>query len=667
MPTAPQAPKPAADKETLELIQTLAAQFGGLQKAVERLGNKVDVQLAENTEALEAAKRAMIKAQQAKVEEPAPGAVKPPPAILPTQVRQPQPPAPSTDVTTPPQPQIPVPIVPIKKEKEAPKPAIVVEPPKTEQPSTAKNNKPPQTQYATDLREQVRKAYEKVITEFPDKPEVADAYVGLAAMADEEEDWKKAIVYYELLLKNFPKDPHAAEAQYKLGYALEMTGNYKDAREAYIKMADTTPRHPLAPKALLAAAGCLEKLGDTTGALREYRAVERAQSGTSFAALARQKIAELLYKGQRFAEAIEILKQAIKEAQGQLQWELSLLLGKAQLGANENKEACQTFANLAAKVSDEPLGWEVRWNLALAHKRADDSLDAARYFVALAEKYPKSDNVCDARLEAAYEFLAAELQDHAAEQAEQAVKTLQNDTPERKAKYEPQALYTWARAARLAGNTAKARALLKDLRERYPEHELVLLAESEEASALAQAGHIQDAVSLLLQVIRQHPGHKNIADLVVQVHALQEKSNTNHLRAQEVYQQLASIQTAGGDAPMFKLKHARELQAVGRYEEASRIYAYLMADPNVPSGCATYARYQQAIIDQHAGRLAEAIAGYDKFVSDVATGVKVDGVELAELADEAKWTADKLRWFRDEREKNTPAAPQQSPAPKPTL
>lgn len=531
--------------------------------------------------------------------------------------------------------------------------------------------------HAQQLRDQVRATYEKVIKEFPNSAEVVDAYLGLAEMAEEDEDWPSAAKWYQRLLTDFSKAPAAPDAQFRLGHALAAQKKFGEARDVYTNMADKYPRHDRAPYALLAAADCSAELNDLVRAYREYLNIERSKTGTSFANLARQKEAEIRMKEKRYPEAIEILKHAVAEAQGKLLAELEVQLGEAQLGAGLYAEARQTLTGAIAKADDDTLGWQSRWLRARALEEDKDpyELDAARAYASLADKYAQNPKAVEARLRAADSYLAAECPGHAADQAELAMQSLQNEPAERKAQYEPKALFTLAHAEQLDHKSDKAAEHLKELRTRYPDNDLVVDADLEEANALVRSAakapvqnpapgvvlpvanshkdielqRINEAIAVLLNSVRSHAASPHIAPVQKRLAELQERSK-DASRGIGIYLELLGASKLAADRAVYKFRQGVVYQQVGSGKEARAIFSALIDNVNAPVAVAALARYQLAVLDEHDGRLAEAVAGYEKFTADCA-GVAVSTLNLSGLAEDARWSASKLRWLMGQPDK----------------
>lgn len=515
---------------------------------------------------------------------------------------------------------------------------------------------PKWTPYAQQLRDQVRGAYEKVIQEFPNSPEAADACMGLAGMYEEEENWPEAIAAYERLIKEFPKSPSAIEAQFRLAGALASKGAWDEARKAYLLAADTFPRHALATPALLSAADCYAQQNKIADALREYKAIERAQQGSAFAQSAKTRIADLLFKEKRFPEAIEAYKAAIQDSAEERKVDLELQLALSELSAGKYEAARATLNALLPRANNEALGWTVRLHLARAFEEEEKPLDAARAFAQLAEKYPKSPGVLEARLHAAHAFLSAELADHAAEQINAVLRNMESASPEMRQKIEPQALFTAARAARQAGDSAKVKEHLSALRERHPDHTLVLDADLEEANTLVAAGRTDDAIALLRQVVRRHPSSPRATAVVMRIAELQERSG-NPSKGIRVYSELLNTSSDAEQSAHYKLRRGLLLQEVGRDEEAGSIFQALINDVNTPKAIASLARYQRALVDQRGGRLAEAIGGYEKFLEEGAGSTPLTGVDLTGLLDDARWKVSKLKWLTTQEPKKDSEKP----------
>jgi TolA-binding protein len=498
--------------------------------------------------------------------------------------------------------------------------------------------------HALQLRAQVKAAYNKVISEFPQLEEAAKASFGLGVMAEEEENWTAAVEAYSFVIKNFPKLPLTAEAKFNLARVQSKLGALENARTLYLELADGYPRHPLNLPALLGAADCLAAQNKQDAALRELRAIERHNPNTSFAQTAREKIAALLLKMHRYPEAVKAYKAAIDLTPEAERLPLELQLSIAFMGAGDIVSARGTLEALRGRARKDKQGWDIRWHLARTYEEDDkNKVEAARSFVDLANDFstllPRE--ALEARLRAAQAFLICELSGHAAEEGKKVLNGLKNISKEAREKIEPLALFTLAKAAAQTGNVVEARERLGELRRGFPAHDLTQRIDIDEAEALAATGKPDDAVALLRQVILRNPKSPLATEALLRSAEYQERSG-NSIRGANLYAELSKYVDEDHQR-VFRLQRGILLQSLGQYDQSREIYSRLIADTNIPQGIAALAIYQTALIDQIEGKLATAVKGFEKFIESASGSPAVLGIDLTQQVENARFKISKLK------------------------
>jgi TolA-binding protein len=505
--------------------------------------------------------------------------------------------------------------------------------------------------HALQLRAQVKATYRKVLVDFPQMEEAAKASYGLGVMAEEEENWPAAVDAYSFVVKNFPHHPLAIDAQYGLSRAKAKLGKWEDARKGYLDLADKNPKHGLYVPALLAAADCLVEQNKLNDAMREYRSIQRTNNGTSYARSAREKIANILVKLKRYPEAVAEYKLAMDGLSPSEKMPVELQMAIAQLKSGDTTGARTTLEGLRAKARQDDLGWNIRWNLARTYEEEENALDAARAYVELANDYSALPQAQEARLRAAHSYLVCGISGHAAEEARRALTKLQDADTETRNKYEPEALFTLAKAGVQTGDVDEVRRRLNELRKRYPAHELTQRCDVDEAEAMANAGKLEDAIGLLRQIILRKPNSPAATDALLRIAEYQERSG-NARRGADVYSELTKFVDQDKQRS-FRLQRGILLQSLGQHEQARDIFNGLIADTAAPQAISALAIYQTALIDQIEGKLAAAVAGYEKFIESGSGAPAVLGMDLTPQLENAKFKISKLKLINASQDQET--------------
>ena len=494
------------------------------------------------------------------------------------------------------------------------------------------------TPYEQDLRNHVRAVYQKVLSTYADTPAVLDADIGLASLAEQEEDWPQVIASNRHIIEHFPDAPQALDAHANLAHALMVSSKPEEARKEYLTLADSFPHDSHAGPALLAAADCLTQMGKTKEALNEYRTIEHGHPGTEYARTAQEHEGDIHVKNKAYPEAIECYARAA--ALDSQNTPIAMKLAEVQILAGKNADARTTLMGLMGPRYSDNVHATAQYGIARSYDEEGDMLSAARGYASAADQHPKASFAIEARLKCAQCFLAVEMVDHANDQVNLLLKNLLEAPYEVREQYEPQALCAGIRAMRLGNDKEGVQKRLDQLHRDWPASDMTTVADLEEAELLDQNGKGSEAVAILKEIMRTQPNSPASAQAMIKIAEIQERS-TDLKRGAALYDEMLHMTVNSERAAQIKIRRAFLLQQLGREGEAREIFSGLTAEPKNPM-LVSIAMYQVALMDQRSGKLDDAIKGFEKLLT---VNANETNAEIADLLHDAKWKVEKLKWL----------------------
>jgi len=551
-------------------------------------------------------------------------------------------PAPRVAVQAPPAPIIPVAV-------ETPK--VMPPPDRVEVPVVAPEehmDAPQKSEFsvmARELKSRAKSIFQKIISDFPDTQEAANAALGLGALHEEDSAWDQAIESYKRIVNKAPDPASRAAAHLGIARALVGKGVFLEAHDMYQSFADNFPKDPAVGKALLSAADCLNRAGEKERALKEYRALERSSPGPYIASMVKRKIAELLSDMKQYPEAVRAYTEALNTATEEPErLEIRSGLVRSLIAANMKDEARAKLKEMLVETTPAPARAEARMQLAVLLEFEQKPLDAAWTYSQAVSDLPDSPNAPECRLRAAQSFLKSGLVEHAREHLQELSRSFGKMSVAERRRLEPEALFAMAKSFQSDVDINRARAPLTALRSQYPEHPLAVEADLEESDILFNAGMREKALAFLQDVVKSHPDTDRAAAArlrLVQLYELAPSRNQKLPLLQILEQKCAP----GAEKANLELRHALLLQEAGRDDEAMAKLKALLDSKETPAREAALAQYSQASHYQRTGKLKEAATAFDGFLARTPEKDAANQAALEPLIQNAKWTASKIKWL----------------------
>ena len=500
-------------------------------------------------------------------------------------------------------------------------------------------------QQAYELKARAKSIYEKIISDFPDSPEAANASLGLGALYEEESAWDQAIDRYKRIVKKAADATSQAAAHLGIARALAGKGAFQEAHDMYQSFADHFPKDPSLETAMLSGADCLNKAGDKERALKEYRALERASPGPYTATLLKRKLAELLFDMKKYPDAVRAYTEALNAVTEEPE-RIAMRSGlvRSLIAAGMKDEARTKLKDLLMDTTPAPVRAEARTQLAGLLESEQMPLEAAWTYAQAVSDLPSSPHAPECRLRAAQSFLKSGLVEHAREQLQELSRSYGKMSTSERKRLEPEALFAMAKSYQSDVDINRARAPLTTLRSQYPEHPLAVEADIEESDILFNAGMREKALGFLQDIVKSHPDsdRANAARLrLVQLYELAPSRNQKLPLVQILEQKCAP----GSEKANLELRHALLLQEAGRDDEAMVKLVELMDSKETPAREAALAQYSQASQYQRTGKLKEAATAYDGFLVRAVEKDPAKQAALDPLIQNAKWTSSKIKWL----------------------
>ena len=383
---------------------------------------------------------------------------------------------------------------------------------------------------------------------------------------------------------------YRAEATFRLGECQLEADDLLAARQSFeaVLRLDQTYLHPAATFLLGEAAS---RAGDPTTAEKHYQELAERHPDSEYVPAARHGLAWCAWQTQRPAETVKRALgylQAHGDAEGAD--EIRVLLGEAFLETQKPREALAAYRQVEAREHQAAALRGAGFALAAL----EDHSGAAREFRALVKRFPRSDHVDEARLQAGVQTLLAGDVRAATKLLEQAAQ----------ARRDPEVLVWVARAHEEAGDPERALNVLDEARRASPEGELATRIQVARGDLLAQLGRGDDAVrayedggseyALYAAAIARlnandHAGALERADELLRkypegsyrtaalgVRAEAQFAAGSYDAAQETFDQILASNPTDADAAAARARLAWCAYLEGRLDEAARRFAELV-------------------------------------------------------------------------------------------
>ncbi len=143
---------------------------------------------------------------------------------------------------------------------------------------------------------------------YPDTSLSAEIMWWLGEYYYRQNDPESAVKYFVSLIKDFPQSNLVLDAYYALGSIYGQEGKYSQAAESFSKVMESG-KSDLAAQAAIALADLSARQGDLNKAIESYQ--NKAGEYPDLAHLIYPKIAEILYRQNKFDDSLEYYRKAL--------------------------------------------------------------------------------------------------------------------------------------------------------------------------------------------------------------------------------------------------------------------------------------------------------------------------------------------------------------------
>ncbi len=161
--------------------------------------------------------------------------------------------------------------------------------------------------------------YQKVVAEFPRKPESRRAQLQISMAYFELKNYEQARTEAETVINRWPDSEEAAQARFQIANSYYVEGRYAEAIATYERLLEDKPVGPLAPLVLFELGNCFQELGEPERALAYYYACLSDHPNPT---LVQRKISRVRKRAQRSrpASTVELppyLQRRLSEARNE--------------------------------------------------------------------------------------------------------------------------------------------------------------------------------------------------------------------------------------------------------------------------------------------------------------------------------------------------------------
>ncbi len=428
-----------------------------------------------------------------------------------------------------------------------------------------------------------------------------------------------ALREYASILRAFPEGERNDAATFRLAESLRLTNDHETAARFYGRVVSQFRDSPYRLRAAYRRARLYADAGDLASAQAHFEVILGADPEPALAAATRYHLGETLYVRDKLDEADDVMARLL-EKHPDSEFQTFALLKRANIRRRRLSQTLEDTGQLDAVVIEEALVFyelaertadtdrlraEVLFQKADLYFRQELFEEAAGIYRELLRSYPADARAKDARLQAAWSALRANLY---AEALDITALALADATDDDKV---DEWLYIKANSQRQLLQTAAAAATYRELRERYPESRFSNAAIFETAIAYYKAGAYEDAIRAAEDVRMVREKSKDVNWLLAESYAAlgRKAEAVQHYR---LVVRDAGTSTRARDA-LFRLAH--HLREKAAYREASQFYQQLVE--NFPdSSLAPQALFASGYALSRAGGYEEAVRDWSRLVRD---------------------------------------------------
>jgi TolA-binding protein len=418
--------------------------------------------------------------------------------------------------------------------------------------------------FARGLLKPAAEEYEAFLAQYPRHEQVTAARYGLGACRFQLGQYDEAIPLLEQVLKDrkFERRDSALAA---LGHCHLSKGAYDHALAALDELLAKHPQSEHAEVALLNRAQVLHLKARHADAVAACEAFLRKYANTPRRASAQYTLALARFALGQHAEAAQTLQKLLRQADGSIALDATLLLGQCYEQMDKLKEAVVQY-RAAVGIAPAARRIEAQYSLGVALYKARDYKGAVKALTAALAAKPTGRYARSALFQLALAQLAAGM----LPDARKTLAAVIQDDPDRKAT----ARYWLAQCHMTERQFAAARAILDELsRLKKPPADLEAVLYDRAICAMAM-GRYDQAAEELAALRKAWPKGRHYADATYRqafcLHELKNYSESLTLCLQVASQPKLAI------APAAEELAADDLFLLGRYAEAARAFEALV-------------------------------------------------------------------------------------------
>lgn len=443
----------------------------------------------------------------------------------------------------------------------------------------------------------------------------------LAVGLYKKQRWDEAAASFRTFLDAAPEHPRASLARLYLGLSLVNKGDHAAARNVLREFVRRHADSKNLPDALY-------RIGETSYSLNEFAQAEKdflafldRYPDHELAAWALPYLADSQLRLEKPKEAAENFRKGLdKYPNGQLAGEAKFGLARAHEDLNKPDDAAALYKELAA--GDGPRAATSQLRVATLLYDAEKYPDAAKEFLALAERFPESPLVPTARLNAGFALYRSGDYAKAIEQLEPAAKTPAHTAT---------ATHWTGMARKALGDPTAAAEAFRAVVEKHADDPIAKDSLFQLADVTLRSGKHEEAIRLFEQVAAGDPQGPHAAESVYfageaallagdldKADSLVERFNKDHGRtAYRMHNRLLAgrIAEARADRPDVSDEEQDRLQ-----RQALDSYAAVLADSELAATKAK-ARFQIARLRGRRNEPAEALEAVEPLLDEVAKEV----------------------------------------------
>ncbi len=155
-------------------------------------------------------------------------------------------------------------------------------------------------------------SYRELIQNYPRNDLADGAQFKLGEIYREQQDFQNAILEFGLVVKHYPRSNYLVDAYFEIAQSYFALEDYRRALEGYERVARRFPQNHLAGKAFLKTVDCLERLGSMNLAEKRLAELMEVYPDDAIRSHGALKLGLILSRTSRYAEAIEVLREATK-------------------------------------------------------------------------------------------------------------------------------------------------------------------------------------------------------------------------------------------------------------------------------------------------------------------------------------------------------------------